>query len=32
VWWLGLSEQRFGWDKWNAYRIQAAAICGKPLK
>jgi len=30
--WLGLSEQRFGLDKWNVYRVQAAAICGKPLK
>jgi len=31
-WWLGLSEQRFGFDKWNVCRVQAAAMCGKPVK
>jgi hypothetical protein len=30
--WLGLSEQRFGSDKWNVCRVQVAAACGKPLK
>ena len=30
--WLGLSEQRLGLDKWNVCRVQAAAICGMPLK
>jgi len=30
--WLGLSEQRFGLDKWHLCRVQAAAICCKPLK
>jgi transposase len=30
--WFGLSEQRFGLDKWHLCRVQAAAICCKPLK
>jgi hypothetical protein len=30
--WLGLSEQESRIDKWNVCRVQAAAICGSPLK
>jgi phosphatidylserine/phosphatidylglycerophosphate/cardiolipin synthase-like enzyme len=30
--WLGLFEQFFRFDKWNACRVQAAAICDSRLK
>ena len=30
--WLRLFEQIFWFDKWNACRVQAAAICGGQLK
>jgi hypothetical protein len=30
--WLGLFEQSFWFDKWNACRVQAAAICDSQLK
>ena len=30
--WLGLLEQSFWFDKWNACWVQAAAICDSRLK